>query len=231
MLTKRQEKILNKIVQDYIELVQPISSEFFEKRHKLGISPATIRIEFQKLTKKGYLQQPHPSAGRIPTDKAYRFFVDNLAEKEFEKFEIRNWIEKEIEDTVKFLQSLTRNLAKISETLVLSYLINEDICWKEGWEEVLKEPEFCIRNTVFTFTEFLENLVKNIANLKINSNIKVYIGKENPFPKGKDFATIISKCYLPNGKETIFSILGPKRMDYNRNIGLMKSLKECFENL
>ena len=231
MLTKRQEEILNRIIQDYIELAQPISSQFLEKKHKFGISPATIRIEFQRLTKKGYLYQPHTSAGRVPTDKAYRYFVDNLLKENFKRFEIGDWIEREIEDSLKFLQNLTKNLAEICDSLVLSYLKEEDIFLKDGWEEVLKEPEFFFRETIFNFAQFLENFEKNIDNLKINSKIKVYIGKENPFPKGKDFATIISKCYLPKGKETIFSILGPKRMDYNKNINLLNSLKNCLENL
>jgi heat-inducible transcriptional repressor len=231
MLTKRQEEILNRIIQDYIELAQPISSQFLEKKHKFGISPATIRIEFQRLTKKGYLYQPHTSAGRVPTDKAYRYFVDNLLKDNFERFEIGDWIEREIEDSLKFLQNLTKNLAEICDSLVLSYLKEEDIFLKDGWEEVLKEPEFFFRETIFNFAQFLENFEKNIDNLKINSKIKVYIGKENPFPKGKDFATIISKCYLPKGKETIFSILGPKRMDYNKNINILNSLKNCLENL
>lgn len=231
MLTKRQQDILNWIVRDYIELAEPISSEFLDKKHNLDISPATIRIEFQKLTKKGYLYQPHTSAGRVPTDKAYRFFVDNLFEEEFEKFEIEDWIEKEIEDSIRFWQSLTKNLAEISNSLVLSYLKSKEIFWKEGWEEILKEPEFFEKECILNFVEFLEIFEKRIGELKINSKIKVFIGRENPFPKGKDFATIISKCYLPDGEEGIISLLGPKRMDYNRNIALMNSLKKCLENL
>jgi heat-inducible transcriptional repressor len=229
MLTKRQEEILDKIVRDYIELASPISSEFFEKKHKFGLSPATIRIEFQRLTKKGYLYQPHTSAGRVPTDKAYRYFVDNLLKENLEEFEIEDWIEKEIKDSIKFLQNLTKNLAKISDSLVLSYLIKENICLKEGWEEVLKEPEFLKRETIFNFAKFLEYFEKSIFDLKINSEIKVYIGKENPFPKGKDFSAIVSKCNFP--KEMIISILGPKRMDYDKNICLMNSIKNYFEKL
>ena len=231
MLIKRQEEILNMIVKDYIELAEPVPSEFLEKKHKFGISPATIRIEFQKLTKKGYLYQPHTSAGRVPTDKAYRFFVDNLFEEEFKEFEIGDWIEKEIEDSVKFLQSLTKHLAEISDSLVLSYLKDEDIFWKDGWEEVLKEPEFFEKDCVSNFLEFLENFEKNIEDLKVNSRIKVYIGRENPFPKAKEFSTIISKCYFPRGKEGIVSLLGPKRMDYNRNISLINSLTKFLERL
>ena len=80
MITKRQENILEVLVRDYINSAQPISSEFLEKKHKFGLSPATLRIEMQKLTDGGYLIQPHTSAGRVPTDRGYRFFVDKIME-------------------------------------------------------------------------------------------------------------------------------------------------------
>ena len=84
---KRQKEILNSVIEEYINSAQPVSSQLLEKKYDFGICPATIRIEMQKLTDKGFLCQPHTSAGRVPTDKGYRFFVDNLLEKEFENFE------------------------------------------------------------------------------------------------------------------------------------------------
>ena len=66
------------IVKEYIDSAEPVSSQLLEKKYDFDISPATIRIEMQKLTDKGFLLQPHTSAGRIPSDKGYRFYVDNL---------------------------------------------------------------------------------------------------------------------------------------------------------
>ena len=186
-ITGRQEQILNALIQEYIDLAQPISSQLLEKKYDFGIRPAMIRIEMQKLTDKGFLYQPHTSAGRIPTDWGYRFFVDDLLKKELESFEMEDWFAEEIGDTIKFIQSLTKNLALSSQALALSYLENEKIFWKEGWEEILKEPEFREEDYIMNFTKLLENFEKNIENLKINSGIKIYIGKENPLPKAKNF--------------------------------------------
>ena len=83
MLTQRQSEILDRIVRDYIALAEPVSSRLLEKKHDFGVSPATIRNEMQKLTDRGYLFQPHTSAGRVPTDRGYRFFVDELLENHF----------------------------------------------------------------------------------------------------------------------------------------------------
>ncbi len=229
-ISKRQEQILDKVIREYIHSAQPISSQLIEKKYDFGLCPATIRIEMQKLTDKGFLLQPHTSAGRVPTDKGYRFLVNNLLqEKELEDFEMGDWFEKEIEDSIKFTQILTKNLAHLSGALVFSYVEKENLFWKEGWEEILKEPEFGEKNYLVSFTEFLENFEKNIKDLEINSEIRVYIGRENPLPKARNFTIISSKCCLPDEKEAIVALLGPKRMAYDQNIGLINSLLKMLE--
>jgi len=232
-LTKRQEEILNRIVEDYIELAEPIGSEFLEKKHKFGISPATVRIELQKLTDKGYLLQPHTSAGRVPTDKGYRFFVDNLLEKEISEFEeifkIEEIFKETRKDILRWTTRLTKFLAEESSNFAILNLLERDLAWKEGWEEVLGEPEFEEKNLVFDFANLLENIEEHIEDLKINSGIKIYIGRETPFPKAKNFSIITSKCRLPDDEKAILALLGPKRMDYNRNISLINSLTKLLE--
>jgi len=228
-ITERQGKILNTLIEEYIDLAQPVSSQLLEKKYDFGICPATIRIEMQKLTDKGFLHQPHTSAGRVPTDKGLRLFVDNLLEKELKNFEIASWFKDEDEDDIKFIQSLTKNLAHLSGALALGYLEKENVFWKEGWEEILKEPEFGEKDFALNFAEFLENFENNIGNFEINSGIKIYIGKENPFKKAKDFTVITSKCHLPAGDGAILSLLGPKRMAYDTNIGLIDSLVRLMD--
>ncbi len=229
-ITERQGKILNTLIEEYIDLAQPVSSQLLEKKYDFGVCPATIRIEMQKLTDKGYLFQPHTSAGRVPTDKGYRFFVDNLLERGFEDFEVKDLFEDEIKNNIKFIQVLTKNLAQISGALALSYFEKEKVFWKEGWEEILKEPEFEEKDFLLRFAEFLENFENDIENFEINSGIKIYIGKENPFKKAKDFSLISSRCHLPND-DGIISLLGPKRMAYDKNISLINSLTKILERL
>lgn len=228
MLTKRQEEILNRIVEDYIDLAVPISSEFLEKKHKFGISPATIRIEMQKLTDAGYLFQPHTSAGRVPTDKSYRFFVNNLLERGVSEFKnvskIEEIIREETRDVFKFISRLSKFLAETSSNLATIHLLEKDLFFKEGWEEILEEPEFEEKDLVFDFLELLEDFEENIKDFKINSGIRIFIGRENPFKRAKDFSIISSKCCFLDAGEGIVSLLGPKRMAYQKNIALIDSL-------
>ena len=229
-ITERQGKLLNMIIKEYVESAQPVSSQLLEKKYDFDISPATIRIEMQKLTDKGFLQQPHTSAGRVPTDKGYRYFVNDLLKKKSKTSdETEKWFQGEIDSSFKFMQSLTRHIADTTQALTLNYLEKESFFWTEGWEEVLKEPEFEERDFILNFTKFFKNFEENIEELRTDSDVNVYIGKENLLPKAKDFTVISSRYSLPSGEEGIISILGPKRMEYDRNISLMNSMIRLLE--
>jgi len=78
LLTEREERVLEAMIRTYVEAAEPAGSRTVAKRSKLGVSPATIRNTMADLEEKGYLYHPHASAGRIPTDRAYRYYVDTL---------------------------------------------------------------------------------------------------------------------------------------------------------
>src|SRR5271156_2843735 len=78
MLDDRKSSILRAVVECHIRTAQPVSSAYVAELGELGVSPATVRNEMAVLEQEGYLFQPHASAGRVPTDRGYRFFVDSL---------------------------------------------------------------------------------------------------------------------------------------------------------
>src|SRR5256886_17684883 len=77
-LDDRKLEVLRAIVEDYVETQEPVGSKALVERHHLRVSPATVRNDMAALEEEGYIPQPHTSAGRIPTDKGYRLFVDRL---------------------------------------------------------------------------------------------------------------------------------------------------------
>src|SRR5258705_12457664 len=79
MLDDRNLAVLRAIVEDYVSTNEPVGSRALVDRHNLDVSPATIRNDMAVLEEQGYIVQPHTSAGRIPTDKGYRLFVDKLS--------------------------------------------------------------------------------------------------------------------------------------------------------
>ena len=122
MLSDRQEKILLSLIEEYINDPHPISSEFLKKESGLDVSPATIRNELQDLAERGFITQPHTSAGRVPTAKAYRFFVTRVfsqEQEEFPKFVVREIQEakQKIADELHLAREFTKSLEGLSSAL------------------------------------------------------------------------------------------------------------------
>lgn len=238
-ITDRQKSILEKLIREHIRSAKPVSSEYLEKKANLGVCPATIRNEMQKLTNDGYLSQPHTSAGRIPTDKGYRFFVDNILEADVKKnfFDISKIIDggfdEEEDDVLKLIETLTKRIASASSSLAFVYLFNRDIMWKEGFKEVFQNPEFREIDFVEEFLEtadFFGEKMREEAD-KGFDELSVYIGNEKSLLNSDDFSLIISRGKFADDEEGILAILGPKRMEYQRNIGILNSLiKELEKN-
>jgi len=125
MLTERQRLILGAIVEDYIRSAEPIGSRSISKREGIGFSPATIRNEMADLEELGYLEQPHTSAGRIPSTKGYRFYVDHLIQKdsltEVDSNLIRSYVTGEmhrIEQVIQHAATVLSNLTNYTSILL-----------------------------------------------------------------------------------------------------------------
>ena len=221
-ITERQKTILESLVEGYIQSAHPISSQWLEEEAGFDFSPATIRNELFALTERGYLEQPHVSAGRIPTDRGYRFVVDEIMQEMEER---KQKPEQEITDYFSLLEQLTHS----SSVLVLGYRPGSRMVWKEGWEHVLREPEFAERESLWNLTRFIEDVEKKMGDFLPAKAMEVYIGKENPFSKVKDFAIIVRRYSSHNKQEGLPSqaglvaMVGPKRMEYEKNIELITS--------
>lgn len=123
MLSERRLEVLRAIVQDYVGTEEPVGSKALTERHSLGVSPATVRNDMAALEEEGFIAQPHTSAGRIPTDKGYRLFVDKLAGVKPmtapERRAIQNFLDGAVDlddvvgRTVRLLAQLTRQVAVV----------------------------------------------------------------------------------------------------------------------
>jgi heat-inducible transcriptional repressor len=123
VLDDRKLAVLRAIVQDFVSTEEPVGSKALVERHNLGVSPATIRNDMAVLEEEGYIAQPHTSAGRIPTDKGYRLFVDRLASVKplspAERRAIQQFLDGAVDlddvvsRTVRLLAQLTRQVAVV----------------------------------------------------------------------------------------------------------------------
>jgi len=112
-LEDRKKRILEAIIRDYIETAEPVGSRTITKKYDLGVSPATVRNEMADLEDLGLIEQPHTSAGRIPSQIGYRYYVDYLMKKETLTSDIKDYIHKSLEDQINAKERLIKGTVKL----------------------------------------------------------------------------------------------------------------------
>lgn len=229
-MNSRQKTILNAIIKEYIQTAEPVGSKVLVDKYNFDLSSATLRNEMKELEDMGFLTQPHTSAGRTPTDKGYRFFVDSLmGEKELTVSEQRQLQTELIKTKAKYnrlAKSTGKILSRLSDNLVISGVLGSQDIWEAGMPKLLKQPEFKNPDEVYDVAEALDLLDENVDTLcnKAKSKcIKVYIGKENPLHIN-NCSMIVSQIKYPSGEKGFIAIIGPKRMHYDKNISLLEHI-------
>ena len=336
-LDERKRKILHAIIRNYLETGEPVGSRTISKYTDLNLSSATIRNEMADLEEMGLIIQPHTSAGRIPSDKGYRLYVDNmLEEKNREIGELREMLLEKEEKTelllkqvakvlatntnyatmitaptmhrnkLKFLQ-LSRvdqnqilavvvaegNIIKNSmirvgeylddETLLkLNILLNTNLnglCMEEinlgmiaaikhkagihsdligevldavaeaikadedleiytsGTNNIFRYPELADQQkasqliNAFEEKDTLNELVHETLADENNTGIQIYIGEEAPVSGMKDCSVVTATYELEEGMKGTIGIIGPKRMDYEKVVGTLRSMMHQLDDL
>ena len=122
-MEERKKQVLNAIIKDYIANAEPVGSRAVAKRYGLGVSPATIRTEMSDLEEEGYIEQPHTSAGRIPSAKGYRYFVDHLMEPEkltpAQLQTVRRALHGEVSEIEEFMRSCCNMISQLTNYTAL----------------------------------------------------------------------------------------------------------------
>ena len=336
-LSDRKIKILQAIIRNYLETGEPVGSRTISKYTDLNLSSATIRNEMSDLEEMGYIVQPHTSAGRIPSDKGYRLYVDTMMEeKERELEELKEMmIEKEDKmdhllkqvarllavntnyatmissptihtNKIKFIQLsrvdvkqilavvvaegniIKNNIIQVAEILddetllKLNILLNthlnglaleeinlgmisamkqqagihsvivgevidaiaesikaeEDLqIYTSGANNIFKYPELAdqqkaseIINT-FEEKQMLTELVQDTLADENSTGIQVYIGNETPIQSMKDCSVVTATYELGEGMRGPIGIIGPKRMDYDKVVGTLKTITHQLDEL
>ena len=338
-LDERKKKILYAVIKTYLETGEPVGSRTISKYTDLNISPATIRNEMADLEELGYLMQPHTSAGRIPSDKGYRFYVDQLLEdKSREVDEMKEILIDKAEKMEKLLQQVAKSLAvntnyatmisapqvhrnklkfiqlsKMDDGRILAVIVvegnlirsrildvegeldddtllklnillntnlnglsieeinigmvarmkeqagihsllvsdvidavadaikvDEDLeIYTSGANNIFKYPELADNEraseiiTAFEEKKQLSEIVQETLAKRDdeNSGIQIYIGDESPVKNMKDCSVVTATYELEEGLQGTIGIIGPKRMDYDKVVGTLKSLTHQLDKI
>lgn len=336
VLDERKRKILQAVIRNYLETGEPVGSRTISKYTDLNLSSATIRNEMSDLEEMGYIFQPHTSAGRIPSDKGYRFYVDAMMEERNREvtemkdmlIERQDKMEQMLQQVAKVLAQNTQYATMITsprtrgskvkfvqlsrvdagqilavivaegnviknnilsvqeelsdETLLkLNILLNTNLTgltlgeinlgmiaamkqqagihsaivsevidavaeaikaeddlevYTSGTNNLFRYPELTDQenasNLITTFEEkkLLTDLLQDQDNGE-NTGIQVYIGKETPIQSMKDCSVVTATYELGEGMKGTIGIVGPKRMDYDKVVGTLKTLQTKLDEL
>ena len=247
ILTDRQKKILFAIIEQYAEMATPVGSVTLAKLFQ--VSSATIRSEMAKLEDYGLITRPHTSAGRIPTDAGYRFYVNSLTEQhnaqstiDDEDYSItphdssfgrsshaltvrvssQTRADHAIRSAVNSLVELTGNLglATIGNQLYLS-----------GISRLFIQPEFSDPARVQAVAKLLDNLEPWLREAAPGEPLNIFIGEENPIGKSSGVSLIISKFRSPFSDKSYIGVLGPTRQNYSRVMSLVAEAGNLLEKM
>lgn len=336
-LDDRKKKILQAVIRNYLETGEPVGSRTISKYTDLNLSSATIRNEMADLEEMGFIFQPHTSAGRIPSDKGYRLYVDAMLEEKQREVVEKNELLVERQDKmetllkqmarvlaqntqyatmisapqarrnkVKFIQLsrvdvhqllaviviegnvIKNNILVVEEELSdetllkLNILLNtnlnglsineislamisvmkqqagihsdivsgvidavaeairaeEDLeIYTSGTNNIFRYPELAdhqkASELINTFEEkqLLSELLQNVSEGGESTDIQVYIGAETPVQSMKDCSVVTATYELGGGMKGTIGIVGPKRMDYDRVVGTLRTIQTQLEEL
>lgn len=223
----RKQQLLTLVIESYIKNAEPVGSKFLVSIGDLDFGEATVRNELRTLEEDGYLTHPHTSAGRIPTEKGYRYYVDqlNLEKSNIPKNDFQTLVDaiSAIEDYELSRKKLAKAAMGLSnETVIIAF--SPEKVYYTGLSNLFNKSEFEDMDRVASISEVFDHCERHLEDLfdKVQDSPRYFIGSENPFD---EMLSVISARF---GKEGMIALLGPKRMDYKYNFGLIKKLLEII---
>jgi len=232
-VNKRQQDILAAIIEEYTDSAVPVGSKVLVEKYGFDISPATIRNDMVSLEKDGFLYQPHVSAGRIPTDKGYKYFVEEIMADTELSLKDQKKLQVELLKLRAQHQRLSRTTAKLlsgmSGNLAISTMEKDFSDF--GIRELLEKPEFQEVDEFCKIVEALDFIDENVDFILKNvkeGETKIFIGKDNPIKGINNCSMVVSPYTTKSGDKGVLAIIGPKRMKYAENKSLLNYVRKLL---
>ena len=235
-LTDRQIQIIKHIIEEFTETAEPVGSETLDKKHNLGISPATIRNEMVRLTETGYLKQPHTSAGRVPTPQAIKFYISELMkEKELsvtEEVAVKEQVWDYRFEAGQLLREATRCLSERTKALSVAATDDRHV-YHAGYANILDIPEFFdidVTRTVLSMLDETQELLELLGKATDKETVQILIGEElgNKYlePVGMVFIS-----FKAGSRRGALGVIGPARLDYPYVVPMVRYFGSLIEEI
>lgn len=231
-LTPRQKDLLIRVIESHIATSLPVGSRTLTERYDLHLSPASVRHEMGILEEQGYLTHPHTSAGRLPTDQGYQFYVQEAVREEPVSNELSNYMAQEMEKRMDNLDDLMIRASSVLSAIVKEAVLvtspiprSEPTVFVEGSRYILNQPEFQDLKKFQLLMETLEErprLADLLKSRSLEQGVTVAIGERELSKNIWDCALVTA----PYGQRIecvgLLAVLGPRRMPYGKIMGWVR---------
>ncbi len=230
----RHAHLLKGLIDEYIATGRPVGSERLLEVLNISVSSATIRNMLRLLEEEGYVIQPHTSAGRIPTDKGYRYYVDRLTFKDPSEKQVRT-LEGQYreyqEEYERPARAAAKMLAELAHAMAVGGWMQTRDIQGAGISQVFEEDEGESQEAAREISVLFDNIERYAHQFadKNEQAVQVYIGSENPIFETEHTSMIVKTMRLPTGEMALLLLAGPKRMPYKRNVALLNALSSIIE--
>ncbi len=232
----RKQEVLKAIIQHFIQTGEPVGSNTIIVSYKFSVSPATIRNDMAALEHEEFIFQPHTSAGRVPTDKGYRTYVNELADVNAERagaIQVLHELQREfaVERAKEKIYEGVSLLSRATQNVSFATLPDNARTFYLGLSNVLRQPEF-LNDTmrasqVIEVLEKHDNFVTLLKKLHIDDTIQSFIGKENILPQIQSCSLMVTKYEL-KGFHGYIGLLGSTRTNYPFNQVILEEVKKML---
>lgn len=228
-MNTRQQQLLNLVIENHIQTAQPIGSKFLVVEKLIDCGEATVRNELRVLEEEGYLTHPHTSAGRLPTAKGYRFFVDNAVWDKnkiddktrgvFNKILAGNKNNQALKDGAKILAELS------NQTVLLAF--SKDSLYYTGVSNLFNQPEVREVDMAVDLSAMFDHCEDCLRGFydQVDDTPNFFIGEEHSFG---EMLSIVSFRFGTDS-QSLMALIGPLRMNYKRNYTLLNTMRELLK--
>ncbi|MEN8252399.1 MAG: hypothetical protein ABFQ53_02365 [Patescibacteria group bacterium] len=233
-MNDRQMQILVAVIEEYTKTGLPVGSGVLVDKYGFEVSPATLRSDMANLEEEKLLHQPHTSAGRIPTDKGYRYFVEEIMPEREMSIKEQQVMQKELLQLRAQNSRLTRTTAKLLSTLsgyvAISGVPEKNDFSECGLRSLLSDVDTGNMDEICALAESLDYIDERCDELMLeleDGETKIFIGEENPISKTKNYSMVVSQ-YEQDGEKGIVALIGPKNMEYEKNKSMIDYVKKML---
>ncbi|MBI5467085.1 MAG: hypothetical protein HY975_02620 [Candidatus Kerfeldbacteria bacterium] len=232
-ISDRQQHLLRAIIEAYTDTAKPVSSGELAGG-KFNVSPATLRNDMVALEEAGYLNQPHTSAGRIPTETAWRWYVQQVKPQPTVGKHEQEQLQQVARHFHHSEQELLRHMAKvlaqlIEETVIVAF--DKHDTYYTGLSNLFQQPEFEHVDVMQSISHVVDHLDETMAKVyeQVDVQAEVKLGRENPF--NDRCGSILVRYRFARRPRGVLGVLGPMRQDYSQHLALVSYAQHLVDTV